>query len=126
MSSYQTKLPSIIMCIAIPLKNWDRKFRVHFSITIKKPITVFTQFCHFIFLIKPWLRFIFCNSQLTPLKKHYSLMSVLISPISNQGFADLQGIPFGLLTRVKCTYGVHKFKPSCQKTFHIFLCFVIV
>ena len=26
----------------------------------------------------------------------------------------------------KCSYGVHKFKPSHQKRFHISLCFVIV
>ena len=28
--------------------------------------------------------------------------------------------------KVKCSYGVPKFKPSCQKKFHICSCFVIV
>ena len=27
---------------------------------------------------------------------------------------------------IKYSYGIHKFKPSCKKKFHIYLCFVIV
>ena len=29
-------------------------------------------------------------------------------------------------SKIKCSYGVHKFKPSREKKIHIFLCFVIV